>query len=202
MVALVTAAMAMFFSSCTKTTCDAYSNTEVYEVLQESGIKELQAITLQEIDSLRNQKPVNTRTLGDSVALYDFSVLRVDDTLYCPDVTFILNTVALFGVTTNYTPYDTNSDDIVDTQDILSFIGVYGNSYTPITDFYCWEEVMYFNEGQSEMTNTCTGEFGFLKRTPVDEPGYNPTMLPEATTLDLNSVTLTIAGGSDITLVR
>lgn len=183
--------------SCTRQEVSTDVEMEILKILHESGHKDLMAYTLEDIQRIREAGPqpiFAQKDISDSVA--NFVCIRVDNQFYAPTSTVLINVVAVYGapLPNNYSPYDTDNDDDVDASDLLNFIAGYGVTADGV-DFTCWSEVQYFNEGQTMMSYDCGAEFsiGWLRRTPPDEPGYEPTG-PDAETYDVNSFDFEAAG--------
>lgn len=182
-------ALALLLTGCVKETFTTDSvEHEIHQILQESGHRDLQAWTIQDIKDMRSpnyQNPNQLRNIEDSVA--NFTCIRVDDQYFAPTSNILINVIGVYGTSVIYSPYDTNGDQSVDAADLLDFVAGYG-VFAEGVDFFCWEEAQYFNEGQSEMAYTCPdGDFffGWLLRTPSDEPDYEPTT--DTNSYDVNS---------------
>lgn len=189
LIAISAIILTMIFSGCHKTDQPQSVEVEILKILHESGHKDLMAYGIQDIREIREkgvQRVSQNRDISGLVS--SFTCIRMNNQFYAPTATILTNVIALYGTSVVYSPYDTDGNGDIDSLDLLAFIAGYGVTAEGV-DFTCWEEVQYYNEGQTEMGYTCfEGDyfFAFLRRTPSDEPGYDGTG-PDAETYDVNS---------------
>jgi len=100
--------------------------------------------------------------------------IMVSDEFFMEDTFILLQILSVFGADTP-SPFDTNSDQMLDTMELLFYLGALGSEQPYFTPFNCFGISFTFGEGNTwldalECEETALIDFGWLHRTPYDEP--------------------------------